>query len=93
MPGPKPFATADALVVRDEITAAIEDELVPVDLERPGVVGGMPVDDINCTMVDQSMRKSSLRFSDSITLGAGVSAGTSRRWPVSFVASASLISM
>ena len=35
------FVAADALVVVDGIAAAIQDQPLPVDLDRAGMVGGM----------------------------------------------------
>jgi hypothetical protein len=37
----------DALVVVDEVPGAVQDELAPVDLYRPGVVGRMAVHDVH----------------------------------------------
>ena len=46
------FVPADALVVVDGITAAVQGEPAPVDLDGAGVVGGMAVDQVG-PAVDQ----------------------------------------
>lgn len=43
---------ADALAVVDEVTAAVEDQATAIDLDRPGVVGGMTVDDVHPTVYE-----------------------------------------
>ena len=41
---------ADPLVVIQEIPAAVEDQAVPVDLERLGVMGRMAVDHVDASL-------------------------------------------
>ena len=57
--------TTDPLVIVDKIAAAIQDQFLAVDLERPGMVRGMSVDKIDST-VDEPMRKAHLFRFDAI---------------------------
>src|SRR5271157_3449492 len=50
---------ADAFVVVDAVAAAVEDELAPVGLDRPGVVRGVAVDHVD-TAVDEAAGEAGL---------------------------------
>ena len=50
------LVTADALVVVDKITTAVQDQLPAVDLDRPGMMGGVPMHKID-SAVDEAMCK------------------------------------
>src|SRR5262249_36396370 len=47
------LVAADALVVVDAVTAAVQDEFAPVHLERARVVRRMPVDDVGAAVDEQ----------------------------------------
>jgi hypothetical protein len=50
---------ADALVVVDEVAAAVEDELPVVHLDRPGMVRGVAVHDVHAA-VDETVGERAL---------------------------------
>ena len=47
----------DALVVVEEVAAAVEDRLAAIDLDRLGVMRGMAVDDVDTGLVDEAVRE------------------------------------
>ena len=59
------LVAADPLVIVDKIAAAIQDQFLAVDLERPRMVRGMSMDKID-SAVDEPMRKAHLFRFDAI---------------------------
>lgn len=55
----KRLVISDALVIVEEVAAAIEDGFSSIDLNSFCVVGGMTVNDVEARIVDQAMREMS----------------------------------
>jgi hypothetical protein len=62
----KGFVAADALVVVQEIAAAVEDELVPIYLEAHRVVRGVAVHDVHSRGIDEHVGKGTLPGWDAV---------------------------
>ena len=58
--------TADPFVVIDKITTTVQDQLLAINLHRPGMVRGMSVHKIDSS-IDQAVRKAHLFRLNAIT--------------------------
>ena len=63
--GAEPLVAGDALVVVDQVATAVEHQPLAVDLDRTGVVRGMPVHDVHAA-VDQPVGEEDLGARDGV---------------------------
>ena len=64
VPEPELLVTADALVVIDQVAAAVADELAAIDLDCLRVVGRMTVDEIDPRFSDEIVCQGALLVGD-----------------------------